>query len=144
MGLQVRGMMRRAMKVEQMEMSKSGSAPAGIAPEVMGVRGAGGAPRLIYLDVLRATAILLVLGAHTIAFRLPEEAFGYSFFRVWRHMGWVGVDLFFVLSGFVIGGLLFAEYRKHGGIHFGRFLIRRAFKIWPGYLTLLVAVAAWD
>src|SRR5258706_10895530 len=104
----------------------------------------GGPPRLIYLDVLRAAAILLVLGAHTIAFKLPENTFGFRLFELWRHMGWVGVDLFFVLSGFLIGGLLFAEYRKYQGIHFGRFLIRRAFKIWPGYLVLLAALAVWD
>jgi peptidoglycan/LPS O-acetylase OafA/YrhL len=127
-----------------MEVSSAGNSAgaAKVLDDPTAVR--SGAPRLIYLDVLRAAAILLVLGAHTIAFRLPEGSFGFRLFRLWRHMGWVGVDLFFVLSGFLIGGLLFAEYRKYHGIHFGRFLIRRSFKIWPGYLALLAAVAVWD
>ena len=98
--------------------------------------------RWLYLDVLRGVAILLVLGAHTM-FRLPEESFGYYFYKVWNRGGWIGVDLFFVLSGFLIGGLLFAEQRKYQSIHFGRFLMRRTFKIWPAYLVFLAAAFAW-
>ncbi len=79
------------------------------------------------LDVLRGIAILLVLGYH----------FGY--YSVWHKIGWCGVDLFFVLSGFLISGLLFREYINTGRIRFGRFLVRRAFKIWPPlYVFLLV------
>jgi peptidoglycan/LPS O-acetylase OafA/YrhL len=100
--------------------------------------------RWIYLDVLRGLAILLVLGAHT-PFRLPRDAALYHVFSVWKRIGWVGVDLFFVLSGFLIGGLLFAEHRRSGGsIAFGRFFVRRAFKIWPAYLLFLAAAFAWD
>ena len=99
--------------------------------------------RWVQLDVLRAVAIFFVLGPHT-PFRLPRESLGYWFFEIWRRMGWVGVDLFFVLSGFLIGGLLFSEYCKHGSIRFGRFLLRRTFKIWPTYLVFLAAAFAWD
>lgn len=102
-----------------------------------------GASRWVQLDVLRAVAVFFVLGPHT-PFRLPRESLGYWFFEIWRRMGWVGVDLFFVLSGFLIGGLLFSEYRRHGGIRFGRFLLRRTFKIWPSYLVFLTAAFAWD
>ena len=102
-----------------------------------------GFSRWVHLDVLRGIAILLVLGAHT-PFRLPDETFGHGFYDLWRRLGWVGVDLFFVLSGFLIGGLLFAEHRRHGGIHFGRFLLRRTLKIWPAYLVFLAAAFAWD
>jgi len=51
--------------------------------------------------------------------------------------GWVGVDLFFVLSGFLISGLLFSEYKKHQCIDFKRFLIRRALKIYPAFYVLI-------
>jgi peptidoglycan/LPS O-acetylase OafA/YrhL len=46
-------------------------------------------------------------------------------------MGWVGVDLFMVLSGFLVSGLLFAEYKKFGNVKPMLFLIRRGFKIYP-------------
>jgi peptidoglycan/LPS O-acetylase OafA/YrhL len=51
--------------------------------------------------------------------------------------GWVGVDLFFVLSGFLISGLLFGEYKSHGSINFGRFFIRRGLKIYPAFYAFL-------
>lgn len=78
------------------------------------------------LDLLRLVAILLVLGRHL----LP----GYennTFLSIWRTGGWVGVDLFFVLSGFLVSGLLFEEYKKRGSLDLKRFLIRRGFKIYP-------------
>lgn len=56
--------------------------------------------------------------------------------------GWIGVDLFFVLSGFLVSGLLFQEYREFHTIAAGRFLARRGFKIYPlFYLYLMIAVA---
>jgi peptidoglycan/LPS O-acetylase OafA/YrhL len=83
------------------------------------------------LDVLRGVAIVLVLLFHgNIRSHLSNA-------------GWVGVDLFFVLSGFLISGLLFAEYKRRGSISFKRFLIRRGLKIYPSYyLFLLVALLA--
>lgn len=57
------------------------------------------------------------------------------FFQVW---GWVGVDLFFVLSGFLISGLLFSEYRKRQAISFKRFFIRRGLKIYPAFYVFLL------
>jgi peptidoglycan/LPS O-acetylase OafA/YrhL len=53
------------------------------------------------------------------------------------------VDLFFVLSGFLIGGLLFQEIKTYGSLDVRRFLIRRAFKIWPTYFVYLIAVLFW-
>jgi peptidoglycan/LPS O-acetylase OafA/YrhL len=61
----------------------------------------------------------------------------------WTTIGWAGVDLFFVLSGFLVSGLIFAEYRQHGRVDIRRFVIRRAFKIWPPYLVYIAVVAAW-
>ncbi|MGO9245445.1 MAG: acyltransferase family protein [Verrucomicrobiia bacterium] len=63
------------------------------------------------MDFLRGMAILLVLGRHQPVY--PSEA-GSSWFRyfpaVLSRFGWTGVDLFFVLSGFLVGGLLFKEF----------------------------------
>jgi len=53
-------------------------------------------------------------------------------------MGWIGVDLFFVLSGFLVSGLLFQEYLKAGKINGKLFLIRRGFKIYPTFWVVLV------
>ncbi len=59
----------------------------------------------------------------------------------WNRGGWVGVDLFFVLSGFLVSGLLFQEHIRFGRISAKAFLIRRAFKIYPAFwLLILVTV----
>lgn len=55
----------------------------------------------------------------------------------WRIHGGFGVPLFFTLSGFLIGGLLLSELRKHEHISISRFLIRRGFKIYPAYFVFL-------
>jgi peptidoglycan/LPS O-acetylase OafA/YrhL len=84
--------------------------------------------RIRNLDTLRAIAVILVLGRHGIGG--PE---------LWKEVGWVGVDLFFVLSGFLISGLLFAEYNNIGRINYRRFLIRRGFKIYPAFYGMIFA-----
>ncbi len=82
--------------------------------------------RIKRLDILRCAAILLVLFHHTPV--LPSIA----------QMGFVGVDLFFVLSGFLISGLLYKEYLKRGAISFPRFFIRRGLKIYPAFYVMLL------
>jgi peptidoglycan/LPS O-acetylase OafA/YrhL len=81
------------------------------------------------LDALRGVAILMVLGRHL------------NFVSLWTRMGWAGVDLFFVLSGYLISGLLFAEWQRSGSIDFRRFFIRRGFKIYPAFYFLLITTA---
>jgi peptidoglycan/LPS O-acetylase OafA/YrhL len=56
----------------------------------------------------------------------------------------VGVDLFFVLSGFLISGLLFREYIERGKIDLKRFWIRRSLKIYPPFYALLLATAIYS
>ena len=94
--------------------------------------------RLLQLDFLRGVAILLVMGRHQPVY--PSEA-GTSWFRyfpaILSRFGWTGVDLFFVLSGFLVGGLLFKEFNTQKRMDIGRFLIRRIFKIWPSYYAYL-------
>jgi peptidoglycan/LPS O-acetylase OafA/YrhL len=59
----------------------------------------------------------------------------------WIRGGWVGVDLFFVLSGFLVSGLLFREYRERRTVSIRRFFIRRGLKIYPAfYFFLLLTV----
>jgi peptidoglycan/LPS O-acetylase OafA/YrhL len=98
--------------------------------------------RSLPLDMLRGVAILLVLGRHYVV--LPENlGWVQPFAGGWTTIGWAGVDLFFVLSGFLVSGLLFAEYRKHQTIDVRRFVLRRGFKIWPPYLVYIGVIALW-
>ncbi len=60
-------------------------------------------------------------------------------FVTWRRGGWVGVDLFFVLSGFLVSGLLFTEYKSRGRLGVGRFFLRRGWKIYPPFFVLIAA-----
>lgn len=91
--------------------------------------------RSLQLDVLRGMAILLVFGRHL---ELPRpDGFLGGFAWMWFQIGWLGVDLFFVLSGFLIGGLLITELKKRGGIDVTRFLVRRGLKIYPAYFVFI-------
>jgi peptidoglycan/LPS O-acetylase OafA/YrhL len=63
---------------------------------------------------------------------------------VWSRAGWVGVDLFFVLSGFLVAGVLFREYQRTGDVSVGRFLARRGLKIYPAFYVMLGATVAVD
>jgi|CXWL01.1.fsa_nt_gi peptidoglycan/LPS O-acetylase OafA/YrhL len=92
--------------------------------------------RIKQLDVLRGIAIWLVLGRHQ-PFNETYSGFGASFFKLLGQVGWIGVDLFFVLSGFLVSGLLFKEYQVSGKINLWLFLIRRGFKIYPAYYFLI-------
>jgi peptidoglycan/LPS O-acetylase OafA/YrhL len=95
--------------------------------------------RSIPLDVLRGIAILLVIPNHGLVFNRDVGKLQFLTL-IFDRLGWTGVDLFFVLSGFLIGGLLFREIQKTGRLNSPRFLVRRAFKIWPPYFCLL----AWS
>ncbi len=101
--------------------------------------------RIKSLDILRGIAILLVFINHIEPRISPavSEVAGISGFLFWKakQLGWTGVDLFFVISGFLISGLLFSELENKGTIDWRLFWIRRAFKIWPSYLLLLLVLA---
>lgn len=55
-----------------------------------------------------------------------------------QQIGWTGVDLFFVLSGYLIGHQLLKEINNTGTISFKRFYIKRFFRIIPAYIAVLV------
>jgi peptidoglycan/LPS O-acetylase OafA/YrhL len=90
------------------------------------------APRLLYVpafDGLRAVAVLAVMMFHAQPGWLPG--------------GFLGVDIFFVLSGYLITRLLLVEYGAHGRIAWGRFYRRRARRLVPALMLMLVAYCAW-
>ena len=82
------------------------------------------------LDLLRALEIIVVVIYHAalFGFKLPG--------RVDR-FGWIGVDLFFVLSGYLIGGQLVAPLARGNKINLGRFFARRVLRIMPAYFVVL-------
>lgn len=79
-----------------------------------------------FLDGLRGLAIILVLLYHC----FPNLSIA--------KFGWVGVDLFFILSGFLITGILLDT--KQNPHYFKNFFIRRALRIFPLYYLLLILV----
>jgi peptidoglycan/LPS O-acetylase OafA/YrhL len=84
------------------------------------------------LDVVRGVAILIVLIWHY----LPRDPTAPPILIYPTQLFWSGVDLFFVLSGFLIGGILLRNKKsKH---YFGVFYIRRAARIIPLYILLLI------
>ncbi len=85
------------------------------------------------LDLLRFVAVFLVLGRHL--HLTPDQSL--PLLETWKLGGWIGVDLFFVLSGFLVSSLLFKEHIRTGKVDVGRFLIRRAFKIYPAFWCML-------
>jgi peptidoglycan/LPS O-acetylase OafA/YrhL len=84
------------------------------------------------LDGLRAVAVLLVIGLH--------------YGSLWDHErnggllpgGFLGVDIFFVLSGFLITSLLVGEKAKTGGVSLPKFYARRALRLFPALAFILV------
>ncbi|WP_395747061.1 acyltransferase family protein [Prosthecobacter sp.] len=93
--------------------------------------------RFPQIDILRSVAVLLVLGRHMTECPETTSTWLHDITHVWWQGGWAGVDLFFVLSGFLVSGLLFSEYEKYRQLRIGRFLIRRGFKIYPPFWLLI-------
>lgn len=87
--------------------------------------------KLYGLDHLRALAILLVFLFHYLSFNHPGWMNGVA------EVGWTGVDLFFVLSGFLISGQLFGQFKRTGSIDVSAFFIKRFFRIIPPYLIVV-------
>src|ERR1041384_1527319 len=94
--------------------------------------------RVPALDGIRGFAILLVLVMHFVVagdehhFEWIKPAFGWT---------WVGVDLFFVLSGYLLGGILIDS--RHSDNYFKTFYVRRICRVFPlyfGFVVLLLSV----
>ena len=81
------------------------------------------------LDGLRALSVGVVLLYHA----------GFS----WMHGGFFGVEVFFVVSGFLITSLLLDERDRNGQVSFRQFWLRRARRLFPALYAVLLAVAVW-
>ena len=92
------------------------------------------------LDGFRGIAILSVLFYHLFWFTSPGGSWSGLPFALWKitQIGWVGVNLFFVLSGFLISRILI--HQKNEPYYFSRFYKRRALRILPLYLLTLVFI----
>ncbi len=90
------------------------------------------------LDGLRSIAIVAVIASHVkvdflFAGGVANPSWWFNDVVSWF---WIGVDLFFVMSGFLIGRILFTEYKKTGNLNLGAFLLKRGFRIWPLYFFI--------
>lgn len=94
--------------------------------------------RLPGLDLLRSIAIVWVMLFHS--FLLGGLGPNWSWLS---RYGWMGVDLFFVLSGFLIGTQVLAPISQGRRLSFGDFYMRRAFRILPAYLAVLAIYLCW-
>src|SRR3954454_5878717 len=92
------------------------------------------------LDVVRGLAIVLALGWH-FNHRWSGNAVLDAVQWPGHMFGWAGVDLFFVLSGFLMGRLVLGEHARTGGFDRRRFTVRRILKLWP-VLYLFLALHA--
>ena len=81
------------------------------------------------LDGIELCAVLAVIAYH----------FGYR----WAPGGFIGVDVFFVLSGYLITSLLLAEHSRTGRIDLPQFWLRRARRLLPALFVMLAVVALW-
>lgn len=88
--------------------------------------------RLPGLDLLRALAIVWVMCFHSFLVGGVNPHFSWL-----STYGWMGVDLFFVLSGFLIGGQVLMPLARGRAFSFRDFYLRRAFRILPAYWVVL-------
>lgn len=107
-----------------------GEGPAKRAPLFLAPDRMAASPGYIpSLDGLRSVSILLVLLAHYVSARLFP--------------GGLGVYVFFVISGFLISRLIFAEWKRTGALDFKGFYIRRALRLYPVVILFTIVVIAF-
>jgi peptidoglycan/LPS O-acetylase OafA/YrhL len=94
--------------------------------------------RIHGLDTLRALAVSLVVLHHYTLFVSDASTFGWV-----GRIGWAGVDLFFALSGYLIGNQIFAAAGSARGFGLGRFYARRLLRTLPNFWVVLALYALW-
>ena len=90
------------------------------------------------LDTLRALAIIFVVLHHYVLFVSRSDTFGWV-----GEVGWVGVDLFFALSGYLIGNQIFAALRSGRPFSLSRFYARRLLRTLPNFYVVLALYFLW-
>lgn len=95
------------------------------------------------IDGIRAIAVLWVIIFHAWLFQYSDfTAVGDKVlenpFLIWISKGDLGVDLFFVISGFLIGSILFKEFKKTKRLNFKKFYVRRILRLLPVYVFSMV------
>lgn len=84
------------------------------------------------LDYLRVAAILFVMIFHyDVYYGVPD------WLEPFARFGWTGVDLFFVLSGYLISRMLLVEYQNTSTINFSRFYVNRSLRILPVFFFVV-------
>ena len=94
--------------------------------------------RIEGLDTLRALAIVFVVLHHYVLFVSDAPTFGWA-----GNIGWVGVDLFFALSGYLIGNQIFSALRGDAGLSLKRFYARRFLRTLPNFYAMLALYYLW-
>ena len=95
------------------------------------------------IDGIRAIAVLWVIFFHSWLFQyldfkdVGESIFNYPYL-IWITKGDLGVDLFFVISGFLIGTILFKELKRTGKLNFKNFYLRRFLRLLPVYIFAMI------
>jgi peptidoglycan/LPS O-acetylase OafA/YrhL len=89
------------------------------------------------LDGIRGIAIVMVIAFHFGLFEIDTHSLLYTVYRSTVELGWAGVDLFFVLSGCLITGILLETKNSEG--YFQTFYIRRVLRILPLYYVFVFA-----
>lgn len=103
-----------------------------LSGEAIALKSTSTAGRIAGFDALRALAVFLVVGHHA-AYRFPPaetDMIG----QMLKHVGWIGVDIFFVISGFMITGILIRDISREDIRGFVR---RRLFRIFPLFLVAI-------
>jgi peptidoglycan/LPS O-acetylase OafA/YrhL len=98
--------------------------------------------RIKSIDFLRFLAVVLVLFRHfdVKSYSITNTYF-YKCVSELQNIGWIGVDMFFVISGFLVSSLIFRELDYKQTFNVKRFLIRRGFKIYPSFYILIFFTA---
>ncbi len=94
--------------------------------------------RLHGLDTLRALAIVLVFMYHYMVFVSRENTFGWL-----SQIGWIGVDLFFALSGYLIGNQILGAVYSGRALSLPRFYARRLLRTLPNYYVMVALYFLW-